>query len=760
MSAEAGSLFVVEDWSSPEWRLDHLYTIADADGREIPFRPNAEQRQFLANLHDRNLVLKARQLGYCLEPDTPVLTADLRWVAIGDIEVGTEVVAVDESVPGGRGCDRKMRTATVQAKRVLRAERFRITFDDGRSVVCTAQHPWLSRKSMTQAEWRSLAGKGEAVHGRLKVGSQVRWITKPWGPPGIEDGWFGGMLDGEGSMRAVHRTADVCVCQRTGPVWDRLVKYADERGYSACAEDDAAERPGKFGRVPVPKLAFGRLDELFRLLGQTRPTRFIGQRFWEGQSLPGKRSGVGWATITSIEPLGIGEVVDLQTSTHTYVANGFVSHNSTLLCLMALDQCLFNANFTAAIIAHSLDDASKLFRGKIQFAWERLPDALRSHVGLKSETASGMVFGNGSSISVDTSARSQTLQFLHVSEFGKICAKFPERAKEVVTGSFPAVSPGGLITIESTAEGQEGYFYQFTMAALAAQQEGRRLTPLDFRLHFSPWWAKPANRLDPEGVPIAAEMVRYFDKLEARGIRLSAEQRAWYVKTAETLHDDVRREHPSYAEEAFEVSIEGTILHHQMALLRKHGQITTVPWDPAYPVNTFWDLGTDDATAIWCHQRVGLQNRLIRYFEDSGQGLGYYANELRSHGFVFGTHYVPHDADNDIQGESVEKRADILRRLLPGTVTVVDRIREIGNGIEKLREFLPSCWIDQTNCADGIKCLDSYRYEWDDKLGRWKSAPLHNWASHACDALRQGAQGYRPHNVEAGFVRHRSSWRA
>lgn len=416
---------------------------------------------------------------------------------------------------------------------------------------------------------------------------------------------------------------------------------------------------------------------------------------------------------------------------------------STLLCLMALDQCLFNRNFNAAIIAHSLDDAGKLFRTKIRFAWERLPDLLRSHIGLRSETASGMVFGNGSAITVDTSARSQTLQFLHISEFGKICAKFPERAKEIVTGSFPAVSPGGLITIESTAEGQEGYFYEITMAALAAQQERRALTPLDFRLHFAPWWAKPDNRLDPEGVVIPAEMERYFSKLEAKGIRLDAAQRAWYVKTEETLHEDIRREHPSYPEEAFEVSIEGTVLHHQMALLRKHDQITAVPWDPAYPVNTFWDLGTDDATAIWCHQRVGLQNRLIRYFEDSGQGLGYYANELRSHGFTFGQHYLPHDADHDIQGESIEKRADILRRLLPGEVRVVDRIREIGNGIETLREFLPSCWMDKANCADGIKALDAYRYEWDEKLGRWKSAPLHNWACLGPDTRIRTLSGWR-----------------
>ena len=98
------------------------------------------------------------------------------------------------------------------------------------------------------------------------------------------------MLDGEGSISKPNTSAGVNLSQRMGAVWDRLVKYCDERGYHYRIEDDTP-RDSKFGKEPVPKIAFGRMNELFQLIGQTRPTRFLGNRFWEGRELPGKRNG-------------------------------------------------------------------------------------------------------------------------------------------------------------------------------------------------------------------------------------------------------------------------------------------------------------------------------------------------------------------------------------------------------------------------------------------------------------------------------------
>jgi hypothetical protein len=75
----------------------------------------------------------------------------------------------------------------------------------------------------------------------------------------------------------------------------------------------------------------------------------------------------------------------------------------------------------------------------------------------------------------------------------------------------------------------------------------------------------------------------------------------------------------------------------------------------------------------------------------------------------------------------------------------VPRIAALETGIELTRDALPrDNWFDRTECADGIRCLDSYQYLWDEKRGQWSTEPFHNWASHGADAWRQFAQGYVP----------------
>jgi len=99
----------------PRWRLANLYWITDKDGRKIKFEPNTAQLDFMENMTALNLILKARQLGFCVDPETKVLTANLKWVPIKELSVGQEIVAVDEFGAGGKGQHRRMRTATVQA---------------------------------------------------------------------------------------------------------------------------------------------------------------------------------------------------------------------------------------------------------------------------------------------------------------------------------------------------------------------------------------------------------------------------------------------------------------------------------------------------------------------------------------------------------------------------------------------------------------------------------------------------------------------
>jgi hypothetical protein len=348
------------------------------------------------------------------------------------------------------------------------------------------------------------------------------------------------------------------------------------------------------------------------------------------------------------------------------------------------------------------------------------------------------------------SMRSDTLTFLWVSEFGKICAKAPDRAKEVVTGAFPTLAVGNPLFVESTAEGSEGYFHDYVMEAQKSQQAGRRLSQRSFKLHFFAWWQKPSNRLDPETVEISDQDSLYFDKLLAeRGIMLDAEQKAWYVQESHTLKGDMHRENPSYVEEAFAAALQGAYYEEQMLWLRQHNRITTVPWDPALPVNTFWDFGVskNNETTIWFHQRNGRQDLFIEYYEADGKGLGHFASYLQSTGYLFGMHYLPHDANARMQteGEDPETRLEILERLLPGhKFTVVGRVADIYNGIELTREKFPTVWMDREKCAKGISALDSYVRTWNKARAQFTNVPFHNWASNGADSMRVFGQGYHP----------------
>ena len=179
-----------------EWRLSNLYKIKDKEGKVVDFSPNWAQKTLL-KAHNLNIILKARQLGMCLHPDTLVLKADLTWVKIGEINPGDEIVSVDEYAPARRKA-RRLRKGVVEGTVRHKRDVYRITFDNGKSLICTGQHPWLSRRQTTEWDWRTIDGEGKK---KLRVGTKIRKIVdETWDSKGYEDGWMGGMLDGEGSL--------------------------------------------------------------------------------------------------------------------------------------------------------------------------------------------------------------------------------------------------------------------------------------------------------------------------------------------------------------------------------------------------------------------------------------------------------------------------------------------------------------------------------------------------------------------------------
>ncbi len=416
---------------------------------------------------------------------------------------------------------------------------------------------------------------------------------------------------------------------------------------------------------------------------------------------------------------------------------------TTAIDLLALDHCVFIPNYTAAIIADTKENVEKIFRRKIREPWEKLPAAIRQAVPVTKQTESEIVWANGSSISVGLSLRGGTAQFLHVSELGKISRRFPEKANEIKTGAFEAIAPGQTIVVESTAEGNGGLFHDLVVQAQRLVDSGRRLTPLDFRLHFFPWFRKPANTLseeDAEQVPISARLQAYFHRVEERmRVQLSRGQRAWYAIKEERMGEDLmRQEHPSTPEEPFEVSAEGMIFGAQMALLRRRNQITKVRLVPGFAVNTFWDWGLNDTTFLWFHQRVNGFDRFILDYENNGEAMAHYAQFMRDTEFaLWGKHYVPHDFAHRRPGlTAIQTLETMANEAGIWPTVVVPRVDDKRVSIQQARQVLPNCFFDAEECARGIACLDNYSKQWNELQSVWRDEPRHDEYSNGADAFQ------------------------
>lgn len=414
---------------------------------------------------------------------------------------------------------------------------------------------------------------------------------------------------------------------------------------------------------------------------------------------------------------------------------------TTEVCIIQLDLALFHKK-ECALIAHSLPDAERLFRNKTQFAYQRMPDDIKLANPLVKETTSEYVFSKGGSVTVSTSFRGGTLYSLHVSEFGKICAKYPEKAKEIVTGAFEAVPLGGVITLESTAEGRAGYFYDYCAEAEKAMLQGKELSNLDWKFFFFSWWKNPQYAIDPVE-PLPARLIEYFAEMEAKhGVAVNERQKAWYHAKEKTLGDDMKREYPTIPAEAFQQSVEGAYYAKQFRWLYTNKRIGKIPDNSHLPVHTFWDIGVGDSTAIWFVREVGEEFHIIDYYENSGEGLRHYMKVLKDRGYEYGEHWGPHDIENREFAADAKSRKELARegyeidgRMYSMNFRVVPKAG-IDTGIESVREILKSCVFDEEKCAVGISHLEGYRKEWDDKRGCWKDKPLHDFTSHGADSFR------------------------
>ena len=430
---------------------------------------------------------------------------------------------------------------------------------------------------------------------------------------------------------------------------------------------------------------------------------------------------------------------------------------STFMAIFILDRMLFEGNKRAGVIDYRQDDGKKKL-GMMKIAYENLdneelhPDTWRFGKKLKelitiekgqnTENPEEIIFSNKSQVYTSTTMRGGTLQYLHVSEYGKIAVKNQEKAREIIAGSENACHEGSITVYETTHEGGKfGKAYEMCVAAIDNGKEKGKLTRLDSFFHFYAWHEDPANVVTEHEAKLSTlkdEEKKYFAKLAKENICLTIEQKVWYALKKRRQGDDMLKEHPSTPEEAFSVAIKGAIYAEQISKLRREGRIAEVKPNLNAPVYTFWDLGAPVNTAIWWVQIVGRDILVLDHEIGQDYTTAERVAQINQKDFHYGGHILPHDAAATQKGglsfaEELEKAGMKGIRILPVT-------RDVNVGINALRGIMPSMWIDKENCKLGLEALEAYRMKFDEKRDMFMDQPEHDWASHSSDALRYLAE--------------------
>ena len=187
---------------------------------------------------------------------------------------------------------------------------------------------------------------------------------------------------------------------------------------------------------------------------------------------------------------------------------------------------------------------------------------------------------------------------------------------------------------------------------------------------------------------------------------------------------------------------EGAYYSTELRRAKDEDRITKVRYDRGKGVITAWDLGIGDSTSIVFAQFIGAEVHIIDFYEASGAGLEHYVKVLQDKGYVYDQHVLPHDVRVRELG-SGKSRVEMLEELGIHNIDIAPQLL-IDDGIQQVRTLLDKCYFDEVSCEKLIDSLLAYSREWDDNGMTWRMRPKHDWSSHACDAMRYLAIGYKP----------------
>lgn len=235
-------------------------------------------------------------------------------------------------------------------------------------------------------------------------------------------------------------------------------------------------------------------------------------------------------------------------------------------------------------------------------------------------------------------------------------------------------------------------------------------------------------------------------------IKIGWQDNPWFPDVLKQEKDDLQRRNPSEYEHVWEgkckQAIEGAIFAEEVRLAAEERRITTVKPVPGVPVHTFWDLGLSDNTAIWFVQIVGLEYRILDYYQNSGQKMPHYIEILADRAYNYGEHCLPHDADNEQLAAASTIKTQLLNAVkanpeLGKTVRIVPRIPKKALAIDAARSIFGQCLFDKEKTTDGLQCLRRYAYDKDPETGKISKEPRHDIWSHGTDAFLCFAQHFK-----------------
>jgi hypothetical protein len=430
---------------------------------------------------------------------------------------------------------------------------------------------------------------------------------------------------------------------------------------------------------------------------------------------------------------------------------------STALDVLLTDQMLWNAGTQCSLVDQTAADAERKLATIAKVAVDNLPSGTLQHIERVRDSGSILevsVAGNAaSSFFAGLRARGGTNNWLHLSEWGVIQADDPRRSEEILTGAIPSAEHGRIIIETTWKGGRGGHLWEIVKGALETPEAAK--TDKDWRVVFFPWWKDPTYVVEGDVATISPAISQYLDQMQSQtGHTFSDQQRLWYDRQSRDLGLFIFREFPTTLDECFKSPVEGAIYAGELDKLRASGAISAFKTDNSTLVHTAWDLGSPVNTVVWYFQIIGGNEiRVIDCDMDLDMTPVQRVGHMLAKGYSYGAHFLPHDAA--ATRTSGKADAQVYTEAGLANVRVLPRTHDIWIGINACLQMFPRFSFRLPACERGLDALANYAYKRSSATGIVVNEPVHNWASHAADALRMIAEAEMAGMLKTGFAKPR-----